>query len=138
MARFVDANVFLRFLLNDHPAWSQACKDLFLAVEKGEEQVWTSDVIVSEVVYVLSSVYRISRQDIAARVPALLRIRSLRLSSKRLYPQIFELYTTTNLSYADCHTAALLESRGQTELYSYDEGFKKVPTLTRLEPPPSS
>ena len=134
MARFVDANIFLRFLLEDHPTWSQACKDLFLAVERGDEQIWTSDIIVAEVVYVLSRVYRISRQDIAAKLPLLLRLRALRLSGKSLYPRIFELYTTTNLSFADCHTAALIESRGQTELYSYDEGFKKVPILTRWEP----
>lgn len=134
MSRFADANIFLRFLLEDHPTWSQACKDMFLAVEKGEEHIWTSDIIVSEVVYVLSRVYRISRQDIAAKLPPLLRLRALRLPNKTLYPRIFALYTTTNLSYADCHTAALIESRGQTELYSYDEGFKKVPTVTRLEP----
>ncbi len=134
MARFVDANIFLRFLLNDHPIWSLACKRLFLAVEAGDEEVWTSDIIISEVVYVLSSLYKVSRQDIAASLLPLLRLRGLRLPSKRLYPRIFQLYTTTNLSYADCHSAALIESRGQRELYSYDQGFKKLPTLKRLEP----
>jgi predicted nucleic acid-binding protein len=134
MPRFLDANVFLRFLLNDHPAWSAACKRLFLDVESGKEKVWTSDIIVSEVVYVLSSLYKVSRQDIASRLLPLLRLRSLRLPSKRLYPRVFQLYTSTNLSYADCHTAALLESRAQLELYSYDEGFEKVPGLLRLEP----
>jgi uncharacterized protein len=134
MPRFLDANVFLRFLLNDHPTWSPACKRLFLAVERGEEQVWTSEIIISEVVYVLASVYKVSRTDIAAKLPPLLRLPMLRLPNKKLYPRIFQLFTTTNLSYADCHTAALMESRGQPELYSYDEGFKKVPALKRLEP----
>jgi predicted nucleic acid-binding protein len=134
MARFVDANVFLRFLLDDHPVWSPACKRLFLTVERGEEQVWTSEIIVSEVVYVLNRVYKVSRSDIAAKVLPLLRLGHLRLLNKKLYPRVFQLYEATNLSYPDCHTAALIESRSQSELYSYDEGFKKVPTLKRLEP----
>ena len=107
---------------------------LFLAVEQGDEEVWTSDLVISEVVYVLASVYKVSRQDTAVKIPLLLRLRALRLPNKRLYPRIFQLYTSTNLSYADCHTAALIESRGQRQLYSYDERFRKVPTLERLEP----
>ena len=51
-----------------------------------------------------------------------------------MYCRVFELFTTTNLSYADCHTAALIELRGESELYSFDGGFRKVPTLKRLEP----
>ena len=46
MARFVDANVFPRFLLNDHATWSQDCERLFLAVERGDEQVWTSEALI--------------------------------------------------------------------------------------------
>jgi predicted nucleic acid-binding protein len=134
MPRFVDANVFLRLLLDDHPTWSPACKRLFLAVEQGDEEVWTSDIVLSEVVYVLASVYKVSRHDIATKIPLLLRLRGLRLPNKRLYARVFRLYTTTNLSYADCHTAALIELRGERQIYSYDQGFGKVPTLERLEP----
>jgi predicted nucleic acid-binding protein len=134
VARFVDANVFLRFLLDDHAIWSAACKQLFFAVERGDEAVWTSEIIVSEVVYVLNRVYHAPRHDIAAKLLPLLRLGALRLPNKRLYPRVFQLYQSTNLSYADCHSAALIESRGESEQYSYDEGFKKVPTLTRLEP----
>ena len=119
--------------MNDHATWSQDCERLFLAVERGDEQVWTSDVVVSEVVYVLQRLYAVPRHDVATKLLPLLRLRGLRLPNKRLYTRVFELYLTTGLSYQDCQTAALIESRGERELYSYDRSFDRLPTLSRLE-----
>lgn len=53
--RFLDANIFLRHLLNDHPTQSPACLALIRAVEQGKVPAWTSDLVLSEVVFVLAS-----------------------------------------------------------------------------------
>jgi predicted nucleic acid-binding protein len=134
MARYLDANIFLRFLRKDHPTWSPACKQLFEDIEQDTIQVWTSGLVLSEVVFVLDRTYKVPRADIAANLMPLIQLRSLRLPSKKLYRRIFALYTTTNLSFVDCHNVALMESKGEHEIYSYDEWYKKIGTVTRLEP----
>jgi predicted nucleic acid-binding protein len=53
MARYLDANIFLRTVRADHPIWSPACKRLFDEIERGIVDAWTSDLVISEVVFVL-------------------------------------------------------------------------------------
>jgi predicted nucleic acid-binding protein len=135
--RFLDANIFLRHLLNDHPTRSAACLALVKAIEQGKVAAWTSDLVISEVVFVLGSTrfHHIPRDQIRDKLVPLIELPGIKLANKRIYRRVFDLYVTVPaLSYVDAHTAALLERRGETELYSYDEGFDRVPTITRLEP----
>ena len=140
MARFLDANIFLRFLRNDDPIRSPACKALFQTVEQRQVEVWTSDLVIAEVVFVLSNkrTYNVPRADIATNLLPLVQLRNLRLANKRVYRRVFELYTALNLSYVDCYNAALGEDHGEIEFYTYDEGFRKIPSITPLEPPPTA
>jgi predicted nucleic acid-binding protein len=64
----------------------------------------------------------------------LVNLDGLQLPNKQLYSRIFALYTTTGLSFVDSYNVALMEFRGEHEIYSYDEGYKRVSTITRLEP----
>lgn len=48
----IDANVILRYLLNDHPAMSEAAKETIVAGAQ------TTAEVLAEVVYVLKGVYR--------------------------------------------------------------------------------
>src|SRR3954467_10472582 len=134
MACYIDANIFLRFLRKDHPSWSPACKQLFEDIEQGIIQAWTSDLVISEVVFVLDRTYKVPRADIVANLTALIQLKSLRLPTKRLYRRIFTLYTATALSFVDSYNVALMESKGEREIYSYDEEYRKVGSITRLEP----
>ena len=53
--RFLDTNVILRYLTRDDEEKAQACFRLFQRVNQGEEELFTCESIVAEVVYVLSS-----------------------------------------------------------------------------------
>ena len=135
--RFLDANIFLRHLLNDHPTQSPACLALFHAIERGQISAWTSDLVISEVVFVLASkrFHNIPRHEIRATLGPLIELPSIKLANKRAYRRVFDLFVAVpSLSYVDAHTAALIERRGETELYSYDVEFDRLPSITRLEP----
>src|SRR5688572_12750166 len=67
--RFLDTNVFIRYLTRDDEKKAAACFELFQHVGRGEEQVTTCEAIVTEVVYVLSSrgSYGLNHAEIRAR-----------------------------------------------------------------------
>jgi len=134
--RFIDSNIFLRHLLKDHPEQSPACFALIRDIEQGREQVWTTDLVVSEIVFVLSSktLYNLAREKIRALLLPLIELPGIKLPHKRLYRRVFELYTTQPIDYIDAFNAACLEHQPVTELYSYDKDYDRVESVSRIEP----
>lgn len=133
---FLDTNIFLRHLLNDDPVQSPACFTLIQAIEDGKQTAWTSDLVLAEIVFVLSNkrTYNLPRDGIRDLLLPIVLLPGIKLTPKRLYQRIFELYTTLPIDYIDCYHAALLEHRKTPRFYSYDMDFDKVSTLHRQEP----
>ena len=61
--RFLDTNVILRYLTKDHTDHSAAAQEALQQVADGDLLVTTSETIIAEAVYVLSSrgLYNLSR-----------------------------------------------------------------------------
>ena len=136
--RFLDTNVFLRYLTGDDEVKAQACYELFQRVSQGEEELFTCEAIVSEVVYVLSSPrapYRLSHEEIRARFVPILTLRGLRLPQKRVYLEALDLYASSPfLDFEDALAVAHMQRRGITEIVSYDRDFDRLSGVQRTEP----
>jgi predicted nucleic acid-binding protein len=134
--RFLDSNILLRHLLNDHPDQSPICFALIRDIEQGKEQVSTTDLVIAELVFVLSSkkLYALSRERIRSLLLPLIELPGIKLPNKRLYRRVFDLYIAHNIDYVDAFHAACLEKADPAELYSYDEDFDRVETVRRLTP----
>jgi predicted nucleic acid-binding protein len=132
---FLDTNLFLRHLTQDHPEHAPKATALWRRIATGDETVASADTVVFETVFTLQSFYRRSRTDIRDSVLPLLALRGVRLPNKGRYRRAFELYVTVGaLSFADCFHVAVMESRGLTNMITFDRGLSRVPTITRLEP----
>lgn len=135
--KFIDTNIFIRFLAADDEKKSEACLRLFQRVQRGQETVTTTEAIVAEVVYVLSSpsLYRLAHDEVAARLRPLLSLRGLRLPHKRTYSRALDLYATHGfLDFEDALAVAHMEREGISEIVSYDKDFDRVAGVTRSEP----
>jgi predicted nucleic acid-binding protein len=133
--KFLDTNILLRYLTADDPAKARRALALLLRLERGEEQAVTSSMVIFETVFTLQSYYRLARTDIRTRLRPIILMRGLRLSNKRLYIRALDLYVAFSfLSFADAFNAASMQVRGVSEIYSWDEGFDRLPGITRVEP----
>lgn len=134
---FLDANIFLRFLTRDDPEKAADCRDLILSLEN-ENEAATSELVISEVVFVLSSKanYGYSRQAVVESVRPLLLLRGLRIAEKTRILRAFDFYESVpQLSFGDCLIAAYVENTPEIEaLISYDRDFDRINGLARLEP----
>ena len=63
---FLDTNVILRYLTRDDPVKAERCFELFQRLKRKEVKLVTSESVLAEVVYVLSSrsVYNQSREQV--------------------------------------------------------------------------
>ena len=136
--RFLDTNVILRYLTRDDEAKAEACYRLFQQVQQGAEELVTCEAIVTEVVYVLSSQrapYRLSHEEIRARLVPILTLRGLRLPQKRVYIRALDLYASAPfLDFEDALAVAHMERQGVSEIVSYDRDFDLVAEVQRMEP----
>lgn len=136
LGTFLDTNIFLRHLLNDVPTQSEAANRLFTEIENGSVSGWTTPLVISEIVFVLENrkTYNVSRVALRDNLLPLIALPQLKLERKRLYPRVFELYASYSIDYVDAYHAALLENLKQSELYSFDTDFDRLPGVTRREP----
>jgi predicted nucleic acid-binding protein len=136
--RFVDTNIILRYLTRDDEVKAQACFRLFQRLKKSEEVAFTSEAIIAEVAYVLSSPrapYHLSHEEIRARLSPILALRGLKLPGKRIYQRALDIWANYPfLDFEDALSVAHMEGRGVREILSYDRDFDRVPAVARVEP----
>jgi predicted nucleic acid-binding protein len=135
--RFIDTNIFLRYITGDDPAKASACLALFEKVDSGEEEIATSEAVIAEVAYVLRSrnQYGLNREEVSARLKPLISLRGLRIARKGLYLRALDMYAgNPTLDFEDALTVVYMEDDGITELFSYDQDFDRIPQVKRLEP----
>ncbi len=134
---FLDTNIVIRYLTQDDPDQSARAKALLDQVEAGEFQVTTSETVLGEIVFVLSSkrLYNLPREEIRAYLGAFLGLKGLRLPNKRMYLRALELYATIpRLDFAGTLHVAEMERRKLTTIISFDEDFDGIEGITRREP----
>jgi predicted nucleic acid-binding protein len=136
MPKFLDANVLIRHVAGDHPVHSPAAKQLIEGIENGRLAVWTTDLVIAEVVWVLTSrsLYGISRTLVQDTLLPIIELQSLHLDGKRLYRRVFEIYVSTNVDFIDAVHAARIEQLDPPHLYSFDRDFDRIPGVVRIEP----
>ena len=93
MYNLLDANVILRYLLNDIPEQAAIAES---AIKEG---AFTLPEVLCEVVYVLSGVYNISRADIKAAIIKLLS--EINIQYKPVMELALALYAERNIDFVD-------------------------------------
>jgi predicted nucleic acid-binding protein len=138
--RFADANIFLRFLAQPVTAADQArfaaCSTLFARVKRGDETITTSEAVLAEVLFVLTSPrqYGLTAADAAARLEPIVAMRALHLPRKRLCQRALSILASSpQLGFEDALTAAQIQQSGM-RLLSYDSDFDSIPGIVREEP----
>jgi predicted nucleic acid-binding protein len=135
--RFLDTNIFLRYLLGDIPDKSLACLDLFEAIEDGREQATTCEAVITEIVYVLRStkLYGWVPGEIRDMLQPVLSLPGLHIQYRDVYLQALDLIVDHPfLDMEDAICKAHMDRLGISEIYSYDKHFDRVAGVQRVIP----
>ena len=131
--RFLDTNIFIRFLTDDVPAKADACEKIFKKAVEKEETLFTTDLVIAEIVWVLESFYELPKKEIQDKVEKILNTPNLICPHKDQILSALVLYSEKNIDYIDACNALTLKEKGIEELYSYDKHYDRIDWLTRLE-----
>lgn len=131
---FLDTNVFLRHLRQDHDDFSPRATAFLARVERGELKVRTADTVIFETVYTLQHSYRQAKADIRTAFVPLIELPGIVLPGKRRFRRVFTYYVDKNISFADAYHAAVMEGLKLKVIVSFDREFDRIPTIQRIEP----
>lgn len=135
--RFLDANVFIRYLTGDNLTMSQASETLFAEIEQGFEEVTTCEAVITEIVYVLRSknLYALPAAEIRDRLKPLLSLPGLRIPNREVYFHALDLIVNQpSLDIEDAICIAHMSRLEIAEIYSFDEDFDRVAGVRRVIP----
>ena len=96
----LDTNIILRFLLRDIP--DQAAKAIYTLTHA---RCYVTDVVITEVVYVLEKVYEAPRKEVALVLNSFLSFPNLVCNSDLLAEMIDLYQKQPSLSVIDCYAA---------------------------------
>ena len=131
-----DANVFLRFLRNDHPEHSPAAKQVIEQAADGEVILRVPEIVVADIFYTLTApMMKIPRATAARQLAALLQQPGIDFEKRRQVLETLSLCETKNIDYGDAALIVFAQNTAQPlPILSYDQDFRKEPAVTAFSP----
>jgi predicted nucleic-acid-binding protein len=132
--KFIDTNIFIRFLTNDIPDKAAACEGIFREAAEKNESLFTTEMVIAEIIWVLESYYELPKKEVQEMVEKILITPFLLCPQKDLILNALTLYGDKNIDYIDAYNASVVREQGIKEVYSYDRHFDRIDWISRIEP----
>ncbi|MBW2067010.1 MAG: PIN domain-containing protein [Deltaproteobacteria bacterium] len=132
--RFVDTNVFVRYLTNDVPEKADECERIFKKAVDRKDSLFITQMVVAEIVWVLESYYELPNEEVRDKVEKILNTPNLFCPQKDLMLAALSLYVDKDIDFIEAYNALVLKHEGIREVYSYDAHYDRIDWLERIEP----
>jgi predicted nucleic-acid-binding protein len=123
-----DTNVLLRLLLDDD-AEQQAQAEAFL---RRHRELYVAQVALAEMVWVLSSGKRYSREQVARVIEQLLEVASIRIEGAPAVHSAVARFRASHADFADCLILENARAAGALPLATFDAQLGKIEGTQRL------
>ncbi len=126
---FLETSFFIRYFTADDKKKFEDCVNLLETIEnQGKFRPYTSNVVILEILFVLTKVYKISKKDVIEGIQKVLNIRGITLIEKTEIRKAIETFQKLNIKFADCLIATQVQKG--TKIVTYDEDFSKIKNIS--------
>ena len=116
----IDANIVLRYLMNDHVENSPKAKDII------EQNVIEIPIeVLCEVVYVLTGHYKIDKQTVCSELNRFFKLTNCTLPHQEAVLKGLEYFGNYNIDFVDCILAGYADV-DKDEIFTFDKKLKKL------------
>ncbi|MGC9962611.1 MAG: PIN domain-containing protein [Acidimicrobiales bacterium] len=130
MSAFVDTNILVRHLTGEPPQMAARAT----AYLRRESELFLTDLVVAETVYVLESFYEVPHELVAEAVRSLIASDSVICVDPAVLLRSVEVYETQRINFAEACLVACAESTGIAKIASFDRSLDRVQSVERVEP----
>ena len=121
----VDANIILRYILNDHAELSSKAKEI---IEQHNVEVPVE--VLCEIVYVLNGNYKIARQIVSSELVRFIEQTKCSIPHQGVVLQALRYFYETSLDFVDCILAAYAKIEND-EIHTFDYKLQKLMAETQ-------
>jgi predicted nucleic-acid-binding protein len=129
----LDANVIVRFLVQDDARQSPAATALLEAAERQECRLHLDGLAVAESVYVLVGHYRRNKKDVVDALLTLIQNAGVVTADDAVVTDALQRFAAVNVDFADAWLAASAAQLGHG-VASFDRDLDKFRDIRRFEP----
>jgi predicted nucleic-acid-binding protein len=121
----LDANVLVRFLVEDDKAQSARAARLVEAASERDELLFVSDIVLCELVWVLSASYRTPRADIVGALERLVQAKQLAFADAERVRRATDAYAGGRGDFADYLIREHARDAGCSSVATFDRALHK-------------
>lgn len=133
MKIFLETSVIIRFLTQDDAKKYKDTLQLFEKIQDGRLAPYISNIVVAEIIFVLTRLYQFSKDKVLAALTDLLALRNIVIIEKTDTKKALNHFKKFNIKYSDCLIATQVP-KGAV-LVTYDSDFKRISSLDSKTPP---
>jgi predicted nucleic-acid-binding protein len=119
----IDTNYIVRYFINDNIEMADIAEEILTT-----KNVFISNEILAEVVYVLLGVYEISKEDISNQLLELINFDNISTSNHDVIQNALKIFKTKNLDFVDC---LLCGYSKQDKIATFDKKLNKCIQLIK-------
>lgn len=132
MKAFIETSIFIRFFAKDDEKKYEECVKLFNFIKEGKLTPYVSNIVILEILFVLTRLYKFTRSEVAKDLRRILLLRNITLIEKTNSKEALFLWEKHNIKYGDCLIATQIPKN--TTIVTYDADFSKISSLSSKTP----
>lgn len=130
---FLETSVFIRYFTADDKKKFKDCLHLLELIEKGAKiRPYTSNIVILEILFVLTRVYKFSKKEVLEATGKILDLRNLTLIEKTNTREAIKIFQRLNIKFPDCLIATQVPKN--TKIVTYDGDFSKIKLIEAITP----
>lgn len=130
--KFLDTNIFLRYLIKADPVKYETCKEIFKKAVEGKIILATSGLVIAELIWTLLSYYKVPKGNIIEKVSIIVSTESIYIPERNIIIDALVLYSSKSIDYIDAYNAVFMKYHSIDEIYSYDSDYDLLDGIKRL------
>lgn len=128
----VDTNVLARLILQDDVEQHAKAHQLFVDHASQVASIWVSDVVLAELVWVLTRAAGHGRAEVVTVLAALMGNATVQLESLPAVREATRRYEAGPADFADCLLAVQASGQGAERLVTFDRKMRNLPGVFLL------
>lgn len=122
----IDTNILIRFLMGDDEAQAKKVYAIFKQTEEDKSELFVSLLVVLEMIWVLSSVYKITREDILESISELLLMPILKFEHLPVLQRFAREASNNKYDLSDLLIAYSAREKGCDVVITFDKKVSKA------------